>query len=65
MEFIDQDFLNTVLLLLNSEPDVPEADNGTVKPAWWKEAVFINLSAKFSRQQWSRIGDLQGHKAIT
>jgi oligo-1,6-glucosidase len=61
MGFIDQDFLNTVLLLLNSEPDVPEADNGTVKPAWWKEAVFYQIYPRsFQDSNGDGIGDLQG-----
>jgi oligo-1,6-glucosidase len=36
-------FFNTVLDLLNSEPDTPDNNPVTSQPAWWKEAVFYQI----------------------
>jgi oligo-1,6-glucosidase len=36
-------FLDTVLDLLNSEPDSPDDHPAASSPAWWKEAVFYQI----------------------
>jgi oligo-1,6-glucosidase len=36
-------FLDTVLDLLNSEPDTPVSNSVPSSPAWWKEAVFYQI----------------------
>ena len=59
--FVDNDFLNVVLELLNSEPDTPMEYSGTIKPAWWKEAVFYQIYPRsFMDSNNDGIGDLRG-----
>ena len=36
-------FFDTVLSLLNSEPDSPREDTVAPAPAWWKEAIFYQI----------------------
>jgi len=36
-------FVNTLLNLLNSEPDTPDNKPVPSRPAWWKEAVFYQI----------------------
>ena len=59
--FVDHDFLNVVLELLNSEPDTPMKYEGPIKPAWWKEAVFYQIYPRsFKDSNNDGIGDLRG-----
>ena len=59
--FVDQDFLNVILELLNSEPDTPMEYKGPIKPAWWKEAVFYQIYPRsFKDSNNDGIGDLRG-----
>ncbi len=59
--FVDDDFLNAILELLNSEPDTPMKYEGPIKPAWWKEAVFYQIYPRsFKDSNNNGIGDLRG-----
>lgn len=59
--FVDDDFLNAILELLNSEPDTPMKYEGPKKPAWWKEAVFYQIYPRsFKDSNNDGIGDLRG-----
>jgi len=40
---VTPNFLNTLLGLLNSEPDVPSETAVQTAPKWWKEAVFYQI----------------------
>jgi len=58
---VDGDFLDTVLELLNSEPDTPRIDSCAVMPAWWKEAVIYQIYPRsFKDSNGDGIGDLHG-----
>ena len=37
---LDDGFVDTLLTLLNTEPETPKVDEGPIQKAWWKEAVF-------------------------
>ena len=41
--YFDKDFLDTLLEILNSEPDTPCKDDCSVTHVWWKEAVFYQI----------------------
>ena len=36
-------FMDALLHLVNSEPDVPVASKGKITKKWWKEAVFYQI----------------------
>lgn len=59
--YVDKDFIDTLLELLNSEPDIPRMDNCSVMSAWWKEAVIYQIYPRsFKDSNGDGIGDLQG-----
>lgn len=58
---VDESFVETLLELLNSEPDVPRTDECSIAPAWWKEAVFYQIYPRsFKDSNGDGIGDLRG-----
>ncbi|MEG0484899.1 MAG: alpha-glucosidase [Oscillospiraceae bacterium] len=58
---IDDNFVTTLLNLLNSEKDTPLTDNCPAAKAWWKEAVFYQIYPRsFCDGNGDGIGDIQG-----
>ncbi len=58
---VDEGFINTLLELLNSEPDIPRSDDCSITKAWWKEAVFYQIYPRsFKDSNSDGIGDLRG-----
>jgi Glycosidases len=54
-------FVDTLLELLNSEPDVPETGYGQFKRTWWKQAVFYQIYPRsFQDSNEDGVGDIQG-----
>ncbi|MCI8401838.1 MAG: alpha-glucosidase [Lachnospiraceae bacterium] len=59
--FADEDFWETLFALLNGETDRPAAGDGSVRPAWWKEAVFYQIYPRsFADGNGDGVGDLRG-----
>ena len=59
---LDIDFFQTLIDLLNSEPDVPKAYDGSeIERKWWKEAVFYQIYPRsFNDGNGDGIGDIRG-----
>lgn len=54
-------FFDTLTELLNHETDVPLQDDGQIKEAWWKEAVFYQIYPRsFCDGNGDGMGDLKG-----
>lgn len=55
------DFMEALLHLVNSEPDVPVVSKGKITKKWWKEAVFYQIYPRsFYDTNGDGIGDLRG-----
>ena len=58
---IDKGFFESVLTLVNNEPDVPFVSRGAITKKWWKEAVFYQIYPRsFNDTNGDGIGDLRG-----
>ena len=59
---LDIGFFHTLIDLLNSEPDVPKAYEGSeITRTWWKEAVFYQIYPRsFADSNGDGIGDIGG-----
>ncbi len=58
---LDPSFFESLLRLINSEPDVPADGKGKITPTWWKEAVFYQIYPRsFADSNHDGIGDLRG-----
>lgn len=58
---LGEGFVETLLELLNSEPDVPEKGFGQIKRTWWKQAVFYQIYPRsFQDSNEDGVGDIQG-----
>ncbi|MDO4379499.1 MAG: alpha-glucosidase [Clostridia bacterium] len=58
---IDDEFIDSLIGILNSEKDAPLEDDAPIEPKWWKEAVFYQIYPRsFCDSNGDGIGDLQG-----
>ena len=57
----DDEFIDSLIGILNSEKDAPLEDDAPIEPKWWKEAVFYQIYPRsFCDSNGDGIGDLQG-----
>ncbi len=58
---ISEDFINSLLGILNSEQDTPLEDDAPIERKWWKESVFYQIYPRsFKDSNGDGIGDLRG-----
>ncbi len=58
---LGDEFFDSLIALVNSEPDVPFVSNEPVTEAWWKEAVIYQIYPRsFYDTNGDGIGDLRG-----
>ncbi len=58
---ISEDFIASLLGILNSEQDTPLEDDAPIERKWWKEAVFYQIYPRsFKDSNGDGIGDLRG-----
>ncbi len=58
---ISEEFINSLLGILNSEQDTPLEDDAPIERKWWKEAVFYQIYPRsFKDSNGDGIGDLRG-----
>ncbi len=58
---ISEDFIDSLLGILNSEQDTPLDDDAPIERKWWKEAVFYQIYPRsFKDSNGDGIGDLRG-----
>ncbi len=58
---VSEEFIDSLLGILNSEQDIPLEDNAPIERKWWKEAVFYQIYPRsFKDSNGDGIGDLRG-----
>ena len=58
---ISEGFIDSLLKIVNGEPDIPRNDVGAETPTWWKEAVFYQIYPRsFKDSNGDGVGDLRG-----